>query len=415
MGLIKALTSSVSSGLGDQFKEFIECPAVDGHVLIQRGIVHHGDGNKNPSEGIITKGSAIVVPEGMAMMVIDNGAITEFVAEPGTFTYDNSTEPTVFDGGFFKGIGDTIKTIGRRITFGGQEAHDQRVYYVNTKVIMGNKFGSPQPKKITDEKYGMLEVTFFGEYAVRVVDPAILVSNVVGTNAKDTITFEDVVGTQLKAKFVEQITRAISYVMREKKVSFGDLGLYGGDISDEMNRCLDDSWKQQYGLMITDVALGDVNLTEESMKRVSKIDDAMIFSNPNLQSGLMATASADAMTAAASNTAGSMVGFMGMNMAGQAGANMMNAVNQNVTGPVTMPETGRPAPGEVFASAQPAQPATETPASEAAPTTSTPESASQPVTEPEAQPEATPAPKFCSNCGAKLTGRFCSNCGQEAK
>ncbi len=387
MGLIKAVTSSVSSGFGDQFKEFIDCPAVAGNVLIQRGQVNHGDGNKNPSEGIITKGSQIVVPEGMAMMIVDNGAIADFSAEPGIYTYEQSSEPTVFDGGFFKGIKDTIKTIGRRITYGGQPAHDQRVYYVNTKVMMGNKFGSPQPKKITDEKYGTLEVTFFGEYAVRVIDPAILVAEVIGTNPKDTITYDEVVGSQLKAKFVEKVTVAISNVMRNKKVSFGDMGLYGSDISDEMNKCLDDSWKQQYGLEITDVAMGDINLTEDSMKRVSRIDDAKIFSDPSMQSGLMASSSAQAMENAAANEGGSMMGFMGMGMANQAGATMINAVNQNMQAQ----------------NVQPMQP--QAPVSGA-------------VTGATVQTDNTntdQAPKFCSNCGAKLTGKFCSNCGKEAK
>ncbi len=360
MGLIKATTSAVSSTLGDQFKEFIVCPKINENVLIQKGEVKHGSGNKNASEGIITKGSEIIVPEGMAMLIVDNGMITEFTAEPGVFTYDNSTEPTVFEGGFFKGIKESIKNIGRRITYGGQPAHDQRVYYINTKIILGNKFGSPQPKKITDEKYGTLEVTFFGEYAVRVVDPAILVSEVIGTNAKDSITIDEIIGSQLKMKFIEQVTKAISNVMRLKKVSFGDMGMYGSDISDEMNKCLDDSWKKEYGLIITDVALGDINLTDDSMKRVSKIDDAKIFSDPNLQSGLMAGATAEAMQKAASNENGSMMGFMGMNMANQAGANMMGAINNNNNN-----------------------------------------SASN--------------AKFCSNCGTPLNGKFCSNCGQEAK
>ena len=382
MGLIKAVTSSVSSGFGDQFKEFIECPEVANNVLIQRGEVNHGDGNKNPSEGIITKGSQIVVPEGMAMMIVDNGAIADFSAEPGIYTYEQSSEPTVFDGGFFKGIKDTIKTIGRRITYGGQPAHDQRVYYVNTKVMMGNKFGSPQPKKITDEKYGTLEVTFFGEYAVRVIDPALLVAEVIGTNPKDTITYDEVVGSQLKAKFVEKVTVAISNVMRNKKVSFGDMGLYGSDISDEMNKCLDDSWKKQYGLEITDVAMGDINLTEESMKRVSRIDDAKIFSDPSMQSGLMASASAQAMENAAANEGGSMMGFMGMGMANQAGATMINAVNQNMQAQ----------------NAQPMQPGASVAGAVQTDNTNTNQS-----------------PKFCSNCGAKLTGKFCSNCGKEAK
>ena len=363
-------------------------PKIANNVLIQRGKVNHGEGNKNPEEGIITKGSQIVVPEGMAMMVVDNGAIADFSAEPGIYTYEQSSEPTVFDGGFFKGVKDTIKTIGRRITYGGQPAHDQRVYYVNTKVMLGNKFGSPQPKKITDEKYGTLEVTFFGEYAVRVVDPAILIASVIGTNPKDTITFDEVVGSQLKTKFIEKVTVAISNVMRNKKVSFGDMGLYGSDISDEMNKCLDDSWKKQYGLMVTDVAMGDINLTEESMKRVSRIDDAKIFSDPSMQSGLMASASAEAMTQAASNEAGSMMGFMGMGMANQAGANMINAVNQNMQAQNAASQIQQ-APAQTTTQAQTVVGA--------------------------AQTNGAATPKFCSNCGSPLTGKFCSNCGKEAK
>lgn len=350
MGLIKATTSSISSGLGDQFKEFIVCPEVAGNVLIQKGEVKHGSGNKKPSDGIITKGSQIVVPEGMAMMVIDNGTIADFCAEPGTYTYEKSSEPTVFDGGFFKGVKETIKVIGKRITYGGQPAHDQRVYYVNTKVITGNKFGSPQPKKITDEKYGTLEVTYFGEYAFRVVDPAMLVSSVIGTNPKDTITYEEVIGSQLKTQFIEKVTLAISNVMRNKKVSFGDMGLYGSDISSEMNTCLNDSWKAKYGLEVTDVAMGDINLTDESMKRVSRIDDAKIFSDSSMQSGLMASASAEAMVKASENEGGAMNGFVGMGMANQTGSTLVGAVNQNNV-------------------------------------------------------------KYCSNCGKPVNGNFCSNCG----
>ena len=169
--------------------------------------------------------------------------------------------------------------------------------------------------------------------------------------------------------------------MRNKKVSFGDMGLYGSDISDEMNKCLDDSWKKQYGLMVTDVAMGDINLTDESMKRVSRIDDAKIFSDPTLQSGLMASASAEAMESAASNEAGSMMGFMGMGLANQTGANMINAVNQNLNNAQTTAQATPQATTQVAGAVQ----------------------------------TDTNAPKFCSNCGAKLTGKFCSNCGKEAK
>lgn len=367
MGLIKALTSATSSSLGDQFKEYVTCPSMEGNVLVQRGEVEYGKGNKNPSEGVISNGSTIVVPQGTAMMIIDNGEIKEFSSEPGTYTWDSSSEPSVFTGGFFKGIGETIKTIGKRFTYGGQPAKDQRVYYVNLLTIAGNKFGSPQPKKITDEKYGMLEVTFFGEYAFHVSDPVILVQNVIGANAKDTITCDEVIGSQLKSKFVEKITQALTVVMRKQKVSFGDIGMYGSDISDEMNGILDESWRKAYGLEITDVALADINLTEGSMKRVSTIDDAAIFSDKNLQSGLIAQASAEALKNAASNSNGAMAGFMGMNMASGAGTGLIGAVNQGGS-------------------------------SQEAGLSNSLESTGVQA-------------KFCSNCGAKVTGNFCSQCG----
>lgn len=378
MGLIKALSSATTTALGDQFKEFVNCPTISKNVLIQKGVVSHGEGNKNPSEGVISNGSTIVVPQGMAMMIIDNGEIKEFTAEAGTFYFDTSSEPSIFTGGLGKGIIDTFKTIGKRFTYGGQTAKDQRVYYVNLLTITGNKFGSPQPKKITDEKYGMLEVTFFGEYAFKVVDPILLVNNVIGANPADTVTYEEIVGTQLQAKFVEQVAQAISVVMRKNKVSFGDIQLYNSDISNEMNVCLDESWKQNYGLEVTDVAIGDINLTEESMEKVNKVDEATIFSNQSLQSGLMASASADALRNAASNSNGSMMGFMGMNMAAGAAGNMMSAVNQNgPTESLYNPNPQQPEAGNVFAGGV--------------------------INNEEL--------KECPNCHEKVSGAFCSHCG----
>lgn len=385
MGLIKALLSSTSSSFGDQFKEFVDCPSMAGGVLVQKGTIHHGSGNKNYTENLISNGSKIVVPEGTAMMIVDNGAIKEFTAEAGEYTWDSSSESSIFTGGLGKGLIDTFKTIGKRFSYGGQAAKDQRVYYVNLLTITGNKFGSPQPKKITDEKYGMLEVTFFGEYAFKVENPMILVETLIGTNPNDRITYDEIVGSQLKAKFIEQLTQAISIVMRKHKVSFGDLGMYGNDLSNEMNNILASLWKEQYGLSVTDVAINDINLTDDSMERVNKIDDATIFSNANLQSGLMASASAEAMKNAASNEGGAMVGFMGMNMANQAGTNMMGAVSQNTNQtPFGNPST--PEPGTLFNHSAP-----------------------------EITPDQTltSAKKFCSNCGTEATGKFCSNCGKE--
>ncbi|MBQ9182142.1 MAG: SPFH domain-containing protein [Bacilli bacterium] len=375
MGLITAAVASAATGIGDQFKEFITCPDTDKNVLIQRGEVHHGKGNVIHS-GVITNGSKIVVPQGMAMMIIDNGVVKEFSAEPGEYIYDSSSEPSVFTGGFLKGVKDTIKTIGNRITYGGQAARDQRVYYVNLLKITGNPFGSPQPKKITDDRYGMLEVTFFGTYAFQVVDPVRLIHGVIGANAKDTVTYDEVVGDQLSGKFVERLSQAISTVMRKNHVSFGDILLHNSEITDEMNVALDDSWREQYGLEITDVSLNDLNLTDESMARVTKLDDATLYSNVDLRNGMLASQTADAMNKAASNTNGAMAGFMGMGFAGQTGANAMQSSSTN----------GTPFNPTPFASVS---------------------------TDNSSQQSEDTVKKYCGNCGTEVTTKFCPNCGTQ--
>lgn len=394
MGLIKALTTSTSSAIGDQFKEYVSCPTMESGVLVQRGEVHHGSGNKNPSEGIITNGSAIMVPEGTAMMVVENGKILDFSAEAGTYTFDSGTEPSIFTGGFGKGIIDTIKKIGSRTTFGGGTANDQRVYYVNLLTLTGNKFGSPQPKKITDDKYGMLEVTFFGEYAIKVDNPATLVQNVIGSNAKDTVLYSDILEGQFKTKFVEKLTQAITVVMRKHKIPFGDIGMYGTDISNEMNNLLDSDLNEKYGIKIADVAIADINLTDESMKRVSKIDDATIFSDSRLQSGLMAEATADALGKASSNSGGAMLGMMGMNMASNAGATMMGAVNSNISKKEEKVDREIPNPGSLFEKK---------------------ENVDNKVSDNVAS-LTKEYPKFCPNCGTATDGgNFCTNCGNKLK
>lgn len=389
MGLIKAVTSSVSSTFGDQFKEFITCPTIEKDVIIQRGVTSHGEGNRNYSEGVISNGSTIAVPERMAMMIIENGAIKEFTSEAGTYTYDTSSEPSIFTGGLGKGIIDSIKNIGNRITFGGQTAKDQRVYYVNLLTITGNKFGSAEPQFIEDVKYGNLSVTFNGEYAFKVVDPALLVNEVVGSNPKDTLTYDDVVGGQLKIKFSEKMTEAISVVMVKNGVSFGKIGMYNTDIANQMNTCLNSSWKEKYGLEVTDVAIR-MNLTDESKEQVSAYDvqekqlnierqKGQMFSEN--MSGMVTAGVTEATKTAAGNENGAMMGFMGMGMAGAQGASMMNTAMTGANTAAPQADVAVPTPGTVFAGA---------------------------VTE---EPKQSLA--FCPDCGAAKVGRFCTQCGKK--
>lgn len=406
MGLIKAALSSVSSGFGDQFKEFVECPLVDNNVIIQRGFVRHGDGNKNFSEGVISNGSTIAVPQGMAMMIIDNGKIVEFTAEPGTFTWDTSSEPSIFTGGLGEGIINTFKTIGTRFTYGGQEAKDQRVYFVNTKVIPGNTFGSREPETIFDPVYGSVEITYNGEYGIQVNDPIILVNNIIGANPKDTLTYDDIFTTDggqniLKSRFAQKVSEAISNIMTIHNVSFNRIQSYKTDVTDQMNQILDSDWHQKYGIIVSDVALR-INASEASRKIIQEMDADIARTTRMGQvysqnmAGTMAAASAEAMKAAAGNEAGAMMGFMGMGMGQMQGANMMGAIQgfQNQASPVQPNGPVVPQPGTVFGATS-QQPVNET--STEIPSVKENESKSG-----------------CPNCGnLNATGKFCSECGTQ--
>ena len=390
MGLLRATTGSISQVIGDQFKEFITPATSDKTVLVQKGVVNHGSGNSNPTEGIITNGSKIVIPEGYAMMIVDNGAIKEFSAEAGEFIWDQSSEPSVFEGGFFKGIGDSIKRIGNRITFGGQPAHDQRVYYVNLLNITGNKFGSTNTETIFDPVYGSVEITFFGEYSFKVVDPTILITNVLGSMPKDEVSVEEVVGGQLKMEFTSNVSTCIADLMTSNNISFNTVQKYKNEVVKVMNDLLDESWVKQYGLEIQDMAL-NINASDESKAIIREVDAEisrekrrgdMYAANP---SGMMAAATADAMVNASKNENGAMMGFMGMNMSQNVGANVMDSAN-NIT---------------------PNQPTQNVNPTEVVMSNVKVEEKKENVE------ESSNIPKFCSDCGTPVTGKFCSSCGKQ--
>lgn len=378
MGLIAAALSAATTTVGDQFKEVVSCPEVDNNVIIQRGVVNHGSGNMVYSEGVISKGSKIIVPQGMAMMIIDNGQIVEFTDTPGDYSWDSSTEPSIFAGNLGKSIVDSIKTIGKRITYGGQSAKDQRVYYVNIKTLPAITYGSQQPETIADPVYGSVEVTYNGEFNIKVDDPVILVNTMLGANPKDTLTFDDIFSTEgrniLKSKFAQKISEAINGVMTENNIPFNRIQGQRSAIADKMNTLLNADWHEKYGIVVDREVTININASEEAKAQIREIDKVRGMANAeservgimsdayskNLQ-GAMAAAAGEAMIHAANNENGAMGGFVGMGMA-NAGTQMAAGMINNL-------------PGK----------------------------------------EAQTASRFCSNCGAPASdsAKFCTQCGQQ--
>lgn len=344
MGLISAAIGSAATTLGDTFKEVVTCPEVDNNVIIQRGVVSHGSGNLVHSEGVISAGSKIIVPQGMAMMIVDNGAIVEFTDTPGDYIWDSSSEPSIFVGSLGKSIVNTIKTLGNRITYGGQAAKDQRVYYVNTKILPAIPYGSQQPETVVDPVYGSVEITYNGEFNIKVDDPAILVNTMLGANPKDTLTFDDIFASEgrniLKGRFAQKVGEAITEIMAVNNISFNRIQGQRSAITDKMNTLLNADWHDKYGIIVAGEVTININASEEAKVQIREIDKVRgmahadaervgIMSDAyskNLQ-GAMAASTGEAMLNASKNDGNAMAGFMGMGFAQNAASNVAGMIN----------------------------------------------------------------------------------------
>lgn len=323
MGLIKALTGATGGVLADQWKEYFYCDSLSSDVICKRGTkkITGRSSNKKGDESIITSGSIISIADGQCMLIVEQGKVVEVCAEPGEFTYDSSTEPSVFSGSFGQGLKDSFKNIGKRFTFGGEAPKDQRVYYINTKEIIGNKYGTPAsvPFRVVDARAGIdidINVKCFGEYSYRIVDPVVFYTNIC-SNVEDEF-LRDSIDSQLKSELLTSLQPAFARIS-DMGIRYSSLPAHTNELADVLKEELTNSWKNQRGIEIQKVGVSSIKADEEDEKMIKGLQRDAAFMNPTRAAAHLVGAQAEAMKAAASNTNGAVNAFMGMNMANQAG------------------------------------------------------------------------------------------------
>lgn len=370
MGLIKAGIGALGGTLADQWKEFFYCDSMDKDVLVTKGQKRTTSRSSNTkgSDNIISNGSGIAVADGQCMMIVEQGKVVEFCAEPGEYTYDTSSEPTIFSGSFGDSLKKTFALIGKRFTYGGDTAKDQRVYYFNTKELIDNKFGTPNPIpfRVVDSKIGLdidVSIRCSGVYSYKISDPMLFYTRVCG-NVESEYTRSDIDG-QLKTEFVSALQPAFGS-LSELEMRPNQIVTHTTELESAMNKVLSEKWGELRGLQIVSIALGSVTLPEEDAELIKQAQRAAIMRDPTMAAAALVGAQADAMKTAAGNSAGAMTGFMGMGMAMNAGGGM-NAQN-------------------LFAMGRQNAQNQQTPASSGS--------------------------KWrCSKCGTEATGNFCPECG----
>ena len=406
MGLIAAVLGSASSVLADSWKEFFVCESLPADVLVVKGVKRTGKGSQNTkgSDNIISNGSGVVVADGQCMIIVDQGKIVEVCAEPGEYTYDMSSEPSLFSGSLGQAIKDTFAQIGKRIGYGGDTGKDQRVYYFNTKEIIENKFGTPSPipLRIVDRNIGLdidSSVRCSGIYSYKITNPLLFYTNVCG-NVTREFTRADI-DQQLKTEFVSKLQPAFAKLSEEGMRPSAIPG-HAEELAELMNQELDSKWSDLRGIEVVSVALNPITIPAEDEAMIKELQRTAVYQNTNMAAANLVNAQAEAMKAAASNQGGAMTGFMGLNMAQQAGG--LNAAQLFQMNPQPQaPQQDTPAPA-------PAAPAEE--GGWVCPTCGTQVAASAKFCSEcgTKKPEG-PAKWFCPECGSPNTGKFCTNCG----
>ncbi len=327
MGLIKSAINAVGGVLADQWKEYFYCDSLPMDVLAVRGQKRTTGRSSNTrgSDNVISDGSVIAVADGQCMIIVDQGKIVEFCAEPGEFVYDASTEPSLFSGDLGESLAATFASVGKRFTFGGMAAKDQRVYYFNTKELMDNKFGTPSPIpfRVADNRIGLdidVSLRCNGIYSYCIADPLLFYTNVCGNVAG--VYTRDQLDQTLKTEFISALQPAMAK-LSALGLRPNEIIAHNVELEAAMNAVLSEKWGTLRGLQVVSVALGSVTLSEEDQRLIRDLQKSAVMRDPTMAAATLVGAQADAMRDAAKNTAGASVGFMGMNMA--AGAGGMNA------------------------------------------------------------------------------------------
>lgn len=322
MGLIRAAKNALGGVMADQWKEYYSCEALPNEVLVRRGRKQTSGRNNRGNDNVISNGSVIAVAEGQCMLLVEQGKIVEFCAEPGEFVFDASTEPSLFTGDLADSIVEVFRTVGKRVTFGGDTAKDQRVYYVNTKEILNNKFGTPTPIlfEVVNHRIGMsrtVQVRCNGTYSYTIADPITFFAKVCGNVSGDYT--RDQIDGQLKAEFIDALQPAVGE-LAQQELRPAQLPAKARELKIAMDAQLRQAWLQDRGIALERIALNPISLTDADMKKINELEDAAtVGANPYIMAGRMTDATAEAMQTAAGNAAGAMTGFMGMNMASNAG------------------------------------------------------------------------------------------------
>ena len=357
MGFIKAFAGAIGGTFADQWQDFlVPMPGVPGTAgifpAVSQGTNAGRGSNTNGSNNIISNGSKIIVPEGMALITMQEGAITGCITEAGgfTFTSDDPNAQSIFAGDGL--MSSLVKQSWERFKFGGQPGSNQTAFYVNLKEIPNIRFGTPSEIYWDDAYLGaQVGAITRGTYTLKIVDPILFIKFVPASYLLEgrVLDFAEIddndVGAQLFNEVVISLNAAFSNYTNDPskgnritKIQSDQIGF-----ANSLSQAVEEGyhWKTDRGLEIVKVAIQAIEYDEDTKALLSDVKKADALSGARGNS-FMQQSVARGMQSAGENGGASGMAFMGMGM--NAASGVMGAmqqpsqpINQPISQPVNQP------------------------------------------------------------------------------
>ena len=345
MGLIKLVAGALGAASGafntttsSMWVDYFESGDMSNGVIMKRGVRITGpkSQNKNNDTNIITSGSGIDVQENQCMILVENGAIVDFCAEPGRYTFDASTAPS-FMSGNNKGLAALAQSFGQQFLAGGQRTNTQRVYYINLGEIQGFKWGSGNitfdhwERDLQGNPCWHIATTLMGNgvYSIQVTDPAkffsVLGAAKAGADGNGLVTRQDI-EPQIKTEAIAAIRQAVGGLSK-LKIGYTDIAGYEMQLTKDVDKLLDDDWQEARGISMFKIAIGMMDADEKSQQKILKYQEARGYADPTMLGTYIGMGQTDALNTAAGNTAGAVTGFAGYGMVGGVAGGGLNVAN----------------------------------------------------------------------------------------
>ena len=272
MGIICAFSGAIGGTFADQWKDIYTAGSFDEHVVVSPGVLkssNNGRGtNFNGSDGVISNGSKIYVPENTAAFIFSQSSIEDIITEPGGYEYQSGQE-SVFNG---DSIGKSIfGQIKDRVGYGGISSDFKQIAFVNLREIRDIKFGTKGAQVYHDLFYGTdLEIFAYGSFTVKIIDPARFITNFVPANTMYYSFDDDAVRAQILSEFLMSFTVALNSLSDRFRIS--QLPAQANQIAQAVINDTNNAgtWPDRFGISIVQVAVENIEFSEESRALVQQ-------------------------------------------------------------------------------------------------------------------------------------------------